>query len=40
MLLIMMQAVRFLGKQGLPLRGHNESTEAFQGKLYQNNVPV
>ena len=24
-----------MGKQGLPLRGHNENAEAFQGNLYQ-----
>ena len=34
-LLKIMQAARFLGKQGLPLRGHNESTEVFQGKVCQ-----
>jgi len=35
MLLKLMRAVRFLGKQGLPLSGHNGSAEAFQGNLYQ-----
>ena len=31
----LLQAIRFLGKQGLAFRGHNESSEAFQGNLYQ-----
>ena len=35
MLFKLLRAIRFLGKQGLPLRGHNESAEAFQGNLYQ-----
>ena len=29
MLFKLLRAIRFLGKQGLPLRGHNESAEAF-----------
>ena len=35
MLFKLLRAIRFLGKQGLPLRGHNENAEAFQGNLYQ-----
>ena len=35
MLFKLIRAIRFLRKQGLPLRGHNESAEAFQGNLYQ-----
>ena len=31
----MLRAIKFLGKQGLAIRGHNESTEVFQGNLYQ-----
>ena len=35
MLLKLLRAIKFLGKQGLAIRGHNESTEVFQGNLYQ-----
>lgn len=35
MLFKLMQAVKYLAKQGLPLRGHNESAEVCQGNLYQ-----
>jgi len=35
MLLKLLRAIKFLGKQGLAIRGHNESAEAFQGNLYQ-----
>ena len=35
MLFKLLRAIRFLGKQGLAFRGHNESSEAFQGNLYQ-----
>lgn len=35
MLFKLMRAIKYLGKQGLPLRGHNESSEACQGNLYQ-----
>ena len=34
-LLKLLEAVRFLGRQGLPLRGHSEETESFEGNLYQ-----
>ena len=30
-----MRAVKYLAKQGLPLRRHNESAEVCQGNLYQ-----
>ena len=36
MLLKLLRAIRFLAKQGLAFRGHNESSEAFQGNLYQH----
>ena len=35
MLFKLLRAIRFLAKQGLAFRGHNESAEAFQGNLYQ-----
>jgi len=35
MLLKLLQAIKLLGKQGLAIRGHSESAEAFQGNLYQ-----
>ena len=35
MLFKLLWAVRLLGKQGLAFRGHNKSSEAFQGNLYQ-----
>ena len=35
MLLKLLRAIKFLGKQGLAIRGHNENAEAFQGNLYQ-----
>ena len=35
MLLKLLEAVRFLGRQGLPLRGHSEDIESFEGNLYQ-----
>ena len=35
MLFKLLWAIRFLAKQGLVFRGHNESSEAFQGNLYQ-----
>ena len=35
MLLKLLRAIRFLAKQGLAFRGHDESSEAFQGNLYQ-----
>ena len=35
MLLKLLEAVRFLGRQGLPLRGHCEDVESFEGNLYQ-----
>ena len=35
MLLKLPHTIKFLGKQDLAIRGHNESLEAFQGNLYQ-----
>ena len=35
MLFKLLEAVRFLGRQGLPLRGHCEDVESFEGNLYQ-----
>ena len=35
MLLKLLEVVRFLGRQGLPLRGHSEDVESFEGNLYQ-----
>jgi len=35
MLLKLLRTIKFLGKQGLAIRDHNESAEAFQGNLYQ-----
>ena len=35
MLFKLMRTVKYLAKQGLPLRGHNESAEVCQGNLYQ-----
>ena len=35
MLLKLLSCIRYLGRQGLPLRGHHEDTENFEGNLYQ-----
>ena len=35
MLLKLLSCIRFLARQGLPLRGHREDTESFEGNLYQ-----
>ena len=35
MLFKLLETVRFLGRQGLPLRGHCEDVESFEGNLYQ-----
>ena len=35
MLLKLPEVVRFLGRQGLPLRGHSADVESFEGNLYQ-----
>ena len=35
MLLKLLEVIRFLGRQGLPLRGHCEDVESFEGNLYQ-----
>ena len=35
MLLKLLEVVRFLGRQGLPLRGHCEDVKSFEGNLYQ-----
>ena len=34
MLLKLLEAVRFLGRQGQPLRGHSEDVESFEGSFY------
>ena len=35
MLFKLLKAVRFFGRQGLPLRGHCEDVESFEGNIYQ-----
>ena len=35
MLLKLLWAIKFLGKQCLAIRGHSENSETFQGNLYQ-----
>lgn len=35
MLLKLLSCIRFLARQGLPLRGHREDTESFEGNLYE-----
>ena len=35
MLLILLNSIRFLARQGLPFRGHMEDSESFEGNLYQ-----
>ena len=35
MLIMVLSSVRFLARQGLPFRGHSETSETFEGNLYQ-----
>ena len=35
MLMKLIGSIKFLARQGLPLRGHHEDNESFQGNLYQ-----
>lgn len=35
MLIKLITAIRYLARQGLPLRGHHEDKESFEGNLYQ-----
>ena len=35
MLMKLLTAIRYLARQGMPLRGHNEASESFEGNLYQ-----
>ena len=35
MLMKVLSCIRYLGRQGLALRGHDESIESFEGNLYQ-----
>ena len=35
MLLKLLSCIRYLARQGLPLRGHHEDPESFEGNLYQ-----
>ena len=35
MLLKLLKTLKYLARQGLPLRGHNEDSESFEGNLYQ-----
>jgi len=35
MLMKLLQSIQYLARQGLPLRGHSESPELFQGNLCQ-----
>ena len=35
MLIKLLHAIQFLCRQGLPLRGHKEDLESFNGNLYQ-----
>ena len=35
MLMKLLSSVRFLARQGLAFRGHTETSEAFEGNLYQ-----
>jgi len=35
MLIKLLETIRFLGRQGLPLRGHFEGIDSFEGNLYQ-----
>ena len=35
MLLKLLSCIRFLARQGLPLRGHHEDSDSFEGSLYQ-----
>ena len=35
MLMEVLSCIKYLGQQGLVLRGHDESIESFEGNLYQ-----
>ena len=35
MLIKLLKTLKYLTRQGLPLRGHNEDSESFEGNLYQ-----
>ena len=35
MLMKLLSSIRFLARQGLPFRGHTETSETFEGNLYQ-----
>ena len=35
MLMKVLSCIRYLGRQGLVLRGHDESIESFEGNLFQ-----
>lgn len=35
MLMKLLSCIKYLVRQGLPLRGHNEDSESFEGNLYQ-----
>ena len=35
MFMKLLQAIQYLSRQGLPLRGHREDAESFSGNLYQ-----
>lgn len=35
MLLKLLSCIRYLARQGLPLRGHHEDPKSFEGNLYQ-----
>ena len=35
MLIMVLSSVRFLARQGLPFKGHSETSETFEGNLYQ-----
>ena len=32
---MLLSSIRFLARQGLPLRGHTETSDSFEGNLYQ-----
>ena len=34
-MLKLLSCIKYLGRQGLPFRGHNEDAESFEGNLYQ-----
>ena len=35
MLMKLLSCIKYLARQGLPFRGHNEDAESFEGNLYQ-----